>query len=126
MKRSTRSTSRISAMSNRTLQRASGAREPALRLVRPAPEAGRGRPRRTLDELWSRMEARMARREEDGASEREAALSLMALLVCLPTGQQLERVECDPKFWTLGLVETLLAAAASVQGSPLHSVELAL
>ena len=122
MKRFRKSTSRISAMSNRSLHRARGAREPSLRLVRRAPEDGRGGPRRTLDELWSRMEARMARREEEGASEREAALSLMALLDCLPTGQQLETVESEPRFWTLGLVETLLAAASSAQGSSLHSV----
>jgi len=69
-----------------------------------------------LNGLWDRMQARARRVEAQAVAEREEAAALLAELRALPAaGERLETVEREPRFWTLGMAEHLLATAATAK-----------
>src|SRR5215208_2952350 len=82
----------------------------------------------TLDRLWDRIQARLRRGLAQASEEREGAEALLAELMGLPEAEQrLETVEREPRFWTLGLAERLLAIAQPADSArALELAELAL
>jgi tetratricopeptide (TPR) repeat protein len=88
----------------------------------------RRRRKGSLDQLWDRVQARARRAQTQAAEERERAKALLDELMRLPNAEErLETVEREPRFWTLGVVEHLLATAQpAAPASALHLAELAL
>src|SRR5262245_52127245 len=85
----------------------------------------------SFERLWDRIEVRARRVEAQAAAEREEARTLLDELMRLPgAGQRFEALEREPRFWSLGMAEHLLAAATPESSADparaLHLAELAL
>ena len=82
-------------------------REPGL----PGQHRWPGRRRTSLEQIWARVEEKVLRAAAEREEEQRAAALLFAELMTLPAERRLEAAGAEPRYWTLGLAERLLAAA---------------